>query len=159
MATAVLPLGVSRTTMLVVLTYELPHSCDINSTQINSSVCAEIAAESDHKSRYYQVTDLLYVFYSFLNWLEFAILAHGLYNLLVKTSNSWTGEEPNPDLTPIHLKDAVNSVLDQHPSLHPRDDLKKLFEKVHKNKDKHYKVWLGTPLAMFFITIYINNKK
>ena len=88
MATAVLLLGVSRTTMLVVLTYELPHSCDINSTQINSSDCAEIAAESRHKSRYYQVTDLSHVFYSFLNWLEYAILAHGLYNLLVKTSNS-----------------------------------------------------------------------
>ena len=146
--------------MLLVLTYELPHSCDINSTQINSSDCAEIAAESDHKLRYYQVTDLLYVFYSFLNWLEYAILAHGLYNLLVKTSNSMvkTVEEaafPNRELTPTDLKDAVNSVLNQRPSLHPRDDLKKLFEKVCENKEKHYKVWLGTPLAMVFITIYM----
>ena len=160
MATAVLLLGVFRTTMLVVLTYELPRSCEINSTQMNSSDCAEIAAELDHKSRYYQVTDLLYVFYSFLNWVEYAILAHGLYNLLVKTSNAMVKprEEaafPNPVLTPTDLKNAVHSALNRRPSLHPEDDLKNLFRKVHENKDKHYKVWLGTPLATFFITIYI----
>ena len=160
MATAVLLLGVFRTTMLVVLTYELPRSCEINSTQMNSSDCAEIAAELDHKSRYYQVTDLLYVFYSFLNCLEYAILAHGLYNLLVKTSNAMVKprEEaafPNPVLTPIDLKNAVHSALNRRPSLHPEDDLKNLFRKVHENEEKHYKVWLGTPLATFFITIYI----
>ena len=143
--------------MLVVLTYELPHSCDINSTLINSSDCAEIAAESDHKSRYYQVTDLLYVFYSFLNWLECAILAHGLYNLLVKTSNAMvqTGEAASSNPDPgADLGNAIHSALNQRPSLYPRADLKKLFKKVRENKGKHYKVWLGTPLATVFITIY-----
>ena len=156
MATAVLLLGVSRTAMLFVLTYELPRSCEMNSTQMNSSDCAEIAAESDHKSRYYQVTDLLYVFYSSLNWVEYAILAHGLYNLLTKTSNAMVkpGEEaafPNPALR-ADLRDAY---LNQRPSLHPRADLKKLFIKVRENKGKHYKVWLGAPLVAVFVTIYI----
>ena len=155
-ATAVLLLGVSRTTMLFVLTYELPRSCEMNSTQMNSSDCAKIAAESEHKSRYYQVTDLLYIFYSFLNWVEYAILAHGLYNLLTKTSNAMVkpGEEaafPNPALR-ADLRDAY---LNQRPSLHPRADLKKLFIKVRENKGKHYKVWLGAPLVAVFVTIYI----
>ena len=159
-ATAVLLLGVSRTTMLVVLTYELPRSCEMNSTQMNSSHCAEIAAESNHKSRYYQVTDLLYIFYSFLNCLEYAILAHGLYNLLVKTSNAMVKprEEaafPNPVLTSTDSKKAVHSALKRRPSLHPEDDLKNLLRKVRENKEKHYKVWLGAPLATFFITVYI----
>ena len=150
MATAVLLLGVSRTAMLFVLTYELPRSCEMNSTQMNSSDCAEIAAESDHKSRYYQVTDLLYVFYSFLNWVEYAILAHGLYNLLTKTSNAMV--KPREEAV---LRDAVEPSLNQRPSLYPGADLKNLFIKVGENKGKHYMVWLGVPLVAVFVTIYI----
>ena len=153
-ATAVLLLGVSRTVMLVVLTY---HLHDINSTQINSSHCAEIAAELDHNSTYYQATDLLYVFYSFLNWLEYATLAHGVYNLLVKTSNTTeqTGRaaSSNPDPR-ADLENAIHSDVNQRPSLYPRTDLKNLFKKVRENKEKHYKVLLGTPLAIVFIIIY-----
>ena len=151
-------LGVSRTAMLVVLTYELPRSCEMNSTQINSSDCAEIVAESDHKSTYYQVTDLLYVFYSSLNWFEYVILVHGVYNLLVKTSNTTkqTGEATSSNPDPgAELKNAIHFDVNQRPSLYPRTDLKKLLEKVGENKGKHYKVWLGTPLAMVIITIYI----
>ena len=140
--------------MLVVLTY---HLYDINSTQINSSDCAEIAAESNHNSTYYQVTDMLYVFYSFLNWLECATLAHGVYKLLVKTSNTMeqTGRaaSSNPDPR-ADLENAIHSDVNQRPSLYPRTDLKNLFKKVRENKEKHYKVLLGTPLAIVFIIIY-----
>ena len=157
MATAVLLLGVSRTAMLVVLTYKLPRSCDINSKQIDSSDCAEIVAELDNNSTYYQATDLLYVLYSFLNWLEYATLAHGVYKLLVKTSNTTeqTGRaaSSNPDPR-ADLENAIHSDVNQRPSLYPRTDLKNLFKKVRENKEKHYKVLLGTPLAIVFIIIY-----
>ena len=122
--------------MLVVLTYVLPRSCATNSTQINSSDCAaEIAAESDNRSIYFQVIKLLRIIFSFMTFPEYAVLAHGVYKLLVKTSNAM-----HPSL--------------HHTSLHPRVHLRKLFERLCEDTQKHYKFWLGVFLAVIFVLIF-----
>ena len=128
-------LAVLRTTMLIVLTYTLPRSCATNGTQINSSDCAQRAAESDNGSIYFQVIKLLRIIFSFMTFPEYAVLAHGVYKLLVKTSN------------------AVHPSL-HHPSLHPRVYLSKLFGDLCKKGQKHYKAWLGIFLTLIFIIIF-----
>ena len=128
-------LAVLRTTMLIILTYTLPRSCATNGTQINSSDCALRAAESENGSVYFHVIGFLYVTFSFMNLPKYAVLAHGLYKLLVKTSNA------------IHH-------TNQHPELEPEADLKKLFEELCSKKFKHYKAWLGILLALIFIFIF-----
>ena len=65
-ATFAVLVALSRTVVLIVLTYGLPlnvSSCETNSTHLNSSNCTEIP---ESRSRYFQVTDMLYVFYSFM---------------------------------------------------------------------------------------------
>ena len=122
--------------MLLVLTYVLPQSCEINSTQINSSDCAEIAAtESDNRSIYFQVIKLLRIIFSFMTFPEYAVLVHGLYKLLVKTSNAM-----HPSL--------------HHPSLEPRKYLRKMFTKLCEERQKHYKAWLGIFIALIFILVF-----
>ena len=59
--------AVSRTTMLIVLAYKLPRSCTTNGTHINSSDCAQTAAESDNRSIYFRVIELLYIHILLLN--------------------------------------------------------------------------------------------
>ena len=93
-------LAVPRTVVLGVLTYVVPlnvNLCEINATRLNSSNsteiqtdCAEIPAELNNRSRYFQVTDLLYVIYSVLTLPEYVALAYGLYKLLGKMPNHKT---------------------------------------------------------------------
>ena len=128
--------AVSRTTMLIVLAYKLPRSCTTNGTHINSSDCAQTAAESDNRSIYFRVIELLYITFCFLTLPEYAVLAHGLYKLLVKTSN------------------AIHPTPNQHPNLEPKADFKKLFSELCNKKLKHYKAWLGILLAFIFIFIF-----
>ena len=66
---------------------------------------------------------------------EYAVLVHGLYKLLIKTSN------------PMH-----NSP--NHPSLEPCVYLSKLFENLRNKKLKHYRAWIGMLLALVFIIIF-----
>ena len=82
-------LAVVRTILLFIRKYTLPlnfSSCEqvftINST--NSSGAPERPVESGN---YFRVTDLLYVTHSFLHWPEYAVLAYGLYKLLLDVSN------------------------------------------------------------------------
>jgi len=108
--------------MLLVQTYVLPRSCE---TQINSSDCAaEKATESDDSSVYFQVIELLRITFSFMTFPEYAVLVHGLYKLLIKTSNG--------------MHKSLN-----HPSLDTGANLKMLFQYLCKNKLKHYRAWIG----------------
>ena len=58
-------LAVLQTTILIVLAYMLPRSCTTNGTQMNSSDCAQTAAESEKGSIYFRVIGVLYVTFSF----------------------------------------------------------------------------------------------
>ena len=73
--------------------------------------------------------------FSFITFPEYAVLVHGLYKLLVKTSN------------PMHKSS-------KHPSLKPSDDLSKLFKHLKDKKLKHYRAWIGILLALVFIIIF-----
>ena len=134
MAAIVLLLAVTQTTLLLVLTYAIPpRTCE---TKINSSDCAaETETESDNNSVYYQVIKLLRITFSFMTFPEYAVLVHGLYKLLIKTSN------------PMHKSS-------NHPDLKPCDDLSKLLEDLKDNKLRHYRAWIGILLALFFINIF-----
>ena len=81
-----------RTVMLCVITW-LPHSCETNMTQINTSEYAEIPAELDSQSRYFRVTNLLYVIYSLWSCPKYIALGIGL--LLRKSSQVSENSENN----------------------------------------------------------------
>ena len=138
-------IAVPRTVVLGKLIYRPPLNvslCEMNSTRLNSSNsteiqtdCAEIPAESDnmYRSRYFQVTDLLYVIYSILSLPEYVALAYGLFMLLIKMPNYKTST---------------------------REDSKKFLEKLckrcqcGKSECECLQVCLGTFLASIFIGIF-----
>ena len=128
----VLLAGIFRTIVLGTLTYKLPHLCEANSTHMNYWNCTVIPDEPENKSRYFRVTDLLYVIYSFLNWPEYAALAYGLCKLQVATSK-WRSSN-------------VSSI---------KEDLTKLFNELREEKSKYCWVWLGIFVALIFITLFI----
>ena len=111
----------------------LPRTCE---TQINSSDCAaERATELDNRSIYFQVIEILRITFSFMTLPEYAVLIHGLYKLLIKTSNA------------VHHSS-------KHPSLDTTANLRKLFEDLRANKVKHYRAWMGIFLASVFTIIF-----
>ena len=122
-------LAMFRTTLLGILTYNLSRLCEANSTQMNSLNCTVIPDETENSSRYFRVTDLLYVIYSFLNLPEYAALAYGLYQLRVKILK-WRSSN-------------ISSI---------KDDLTKLFNELSK---ENLKVWLGVIAAFAFIILFI----
>ena len=132
-AAVVLLLAVTQTTLLLVQTYVLPRTCE---TQINSSDCAaERATELDNRSIYFQVIEILRITFSFMTLPEYAVLIHGLYKLLIKTSNA------------VHHSS-------KRPSLDTTANLRKLFEDLRANKVKHYRAWMGIFLASVFTIIF-----
>ena len=132
-AAVVLLLAVTQTSLLLVQTYALPHTCE---TKINSSDCREIAAESENRSIYFQVIELLRIIFSFMTFPEYAFLVHGLYKLLIKTSN------------------VVHKSL-KHPSLKPIVYLRKLFGDLRAKKLKRYcRAWMGIILGSVFVVIF-----
>lgn len=132
-AAVVLLLAVTQTTLLLVQTYVLPRSCE---TQINSSdYAAEKATKSDDSSVYFQVIELLRIAFSFMTFPDYTLLVHGLYKLLIKTSNC--------------MHKSLN-----HPSLVTGANLKMLFQYLCKNKLKPYRAWIGILLVAVFTIIF-----
>ena len=147
MAAVVLALlsAVTQTSLLLALTYAIPpRTCEtkINSTKINSTNCTEIAAEfennsvteSDNNFVYFRVIEVLRIVYSFMTLPEYVVLVHGLYKLLIKTSN------------PMHESKT-------HPRLEPCVYLSKLFEDLRNKGLKHCRARIGTLLALVLIII------
>jgi len=83
-------LAIVRTILLFIRKYTLPlnfSSCEGIST-INSTNSSSVPDRTADVGNYFRVTDILYVTHSFLHWPEYAVLAYGLYKLLVEAS-SW----------------------------------------------------------------------
>ena len=133
MAAVVLLLAVTQTSLLLAQTYALPHTCEL---KMNSSDCREIKAEIENTSIYSQVIGLLRIIFSFMTFPEYAVLVHGLYKLLIKTSNV------------VHKSS-------KHPILKPIVYLRKLFRDLRGKKEKHYcRTWIGILLGLVFIVIF-----
>ena len=128
-AAVVLFFAVTQTTLLLVLTCIRPDTCEI---EINSTDCDEIAAEFENNSTYFEAIEMLRIVYSFMTIPEYAVLLHGLYKLLIKTTN------------PLHKSET-------HSSLNPNNKIKK--KKSFENL-KDIKAWIGIPLASVFIIIF-----
>ena len=130
MAAVVLLLAVTQTSLLLVQTYALPHTCEL---KMNSSDCREIKAEIENTSIYSQVIGLLRIIFSFMTFPEYAVLVHGLYKLLIKTSN-------------------VVHTSSKHPKLKPIVYLRKLFRDLRNTEQKQ--TWIGILLGSVFIVIF-----
>ena len=94
-AVVLLSAAVTQTTLLLVQTNMRPDTCEIkiNSTIclsticINSTDCAEIAAEFENNSTYFEAIEILRITFSFMTIPEYVVLLPGLYKLLIKTKN------------------------------------------------------------------------
>ena len=141
MAAVVLLLAVTQTSLLLVQTSTVPHTCEL---KMNSSDCRGIKAEIENTSIYSQVIGLLRIIFSFMTFPEYAVLVHGLYKLLIKTSNVVHKSSKHPILKPIvYLRTLF------------RDLRGKKEKHLREKKEKHYcRTWIGIFLGSVFIFIF-----